>query len=409
MRLNLKTFANPYLMFTLIWTFALVLYLFGWSERFPALSLGLISFLILAILSHFMLALITGKSGFFKYRELTKLTISQHNYLFLLNLFTWLLNFAYSGIPIIKILQGENYDYRDFGMPSVVVFTMSFNSFLCVYFYHIFLCSKQKKYLVYIGICFFFYIVIFSRGLIMMTGMSMFFLWLAHTKKKIGIKFFAGLAAIVLLITFLFGFAGNIRTEQLIASQTGAASSYKNTTILTIGSASQNFRESLVPNEFFWSYIYIASPISNLQYNVDNKPSADYSLTNIIAFAVNEFSFDFIAKRVDNALNITPAKALLVVDELTVSSIFAESFRYLGWVGVVCMLLFMLVFPLSYLSLIGGNSEFIPISFAIITSIYFFSFFDNMIVYSGLGLQVVYPFLIKYLNNFSSVKLTYAN
>ena len=407
MNLNLRKFANPYFVFSIIWSSALIIYLFGWSQIFPLLSRGLISFIIISLLLNLCFAYFTGKLQLFSYKAPSNKSIFVDKYLFFINLFVCLLNFAYSGIPLIKILSGEDYDYRTFGMPSVIVFFISFNSFLCIYYYNIYLVTRQKKYLIYLGIGISYYVLIYSRGMILITGMSLFFLWLSFTRKRVGFKFATTLIAILLLVMYIFGVAGNIRTEQMISSKTGSAStSYNNTTILKIGGASDTFQNSIVPNEFFWSYIYIASPISNLQYNVDNKPTIYYTLPNISGFVINELLFDFISKRLNPLFSIKPVKTVLVVDELTVSTIFAESFMYLGWVGALLMLLFMLILPVIYIFMLGVNSEFLPLGLAVLTCIYFFSFFDNMIIFSGLGLQLVYPFFLKYFVNFNSMKLS---
>ncbi|MES2268536.1 MAG: hypothetical protein V4520_17355 [Bacteroidota bacterium] len=389
-------------MFALIWAIAVVFYFFGWSDIFPDLSAGLTFFLASAILLSAAAAVVTIRQSIFAFRPADTSTFDFGIYLLGANLFSWMLNFAYSGIPILKILGGQDIDYRDFGMPTVIVFTMSFNSFLCVYFFHRFLTNKKRINLIYIAVCLGCFVSIFSRGLIAMTAMSMFFLWLSSKTSTLRAGFIAGTAVTFLLVLYIFGVVGNIRMNTLIASQTGrAAESYSSKTILLVGAASQKFKESFVPDEYFWGYLYISSPLSNLEHNVEQEPPA-MSLPDVISYGVNEFTWDFISKRYNTITGEEQKKPVLLVQELTVSTIFAESYRYAGWPGMVFMLIFLLLLPFVYLGLLGYNKDVAPLGIAILTNIYFFSFFDNMLIYSGLGLQLLYPFLLKFLQKLST-------
>jgi len=403
--MRLRALSNPYTMFAVIWTIAAFFYFFGWSDLFPDLSSALILFLAAAILLSGTAALITNRHRIFAFRPLDTSKVNLSLYLLAANLFSWLLNFAYSGIPVLKILRGQDFDYREFGMPTVIVFTMSFNSFLCVYFYHRFLSDSKRVNLVYAGICLSCFIAIFSRGLIAMTAMSMFFLWMSSKTSRLRPGFIAGSAGAFLLVLYLFGVAGNIRMNTLIASETGReAERYSSRTILLVGAASQKFKDSFVPDEFFWGYLYISSPLSNLEHNVEHKPPS-VTLPGVLSYGVNEFTWDFISKRYNTITGQEQKKPLLLVTELTVSTIFAESYRYAGWAGMTFMLIFLLLLPFVYLALLGYDHEVVPLGMAVLTSIYFFSFFDNMLVYSGLGLQLIYPFLLKFLNKLSSERL----
>ncbi|MFD0764652.1 hypothetical protein ACFQZI_07285 [Mucilaginibacter lutimaris] len=389
-------------MFALIWAVAVVFYFFGWSDLFPNLSAGLTLFLCVAIIFSVAAAVVTNRHSIFAYRPAETSGLDIGIYLLAIDLFSWLLSFAYSGVPILKVLRGSDIDYRDFGMPTVIVFTMSFNSFLCLYFFHRYLTNKKRINLVYIAVCIGCFIAIFSRGLIAMTAMSMFFLWLSSKKNTLRPGFIAGSAATFLLVLYLFGVVGNIRMNTLIASQTGrAAESYSSKAILLVGSASQKFKDSFVPDEYFWGYLYISSPLSNLEHNVEQEAPA-VNLPDVISYGVNEFTWDFLSKRYNTITGQEQKKPVLLVQELTVSTIFAESYRYAGWAGMIFMLVFLLLLPFVYLGLLGYDKDVVPLGVAVLTNIYFFSFFDNMLVYSGLGLQLLYPFLLKFVHRLST-------
>jgi len=76
---------------------------------------------------------------------------------------------------------------------------------------------------------------------------------------KIPRQLFYILPIVVVCLLYLFGVLGTLRQSR--AAHTG----YDNTLILKSGKASEAFTHSPIPNEFFWAYVYMASPLANLQ------------------------------------------------------------------------------------------------------------------------------------------------
>lgn len=396
MQIKLGKIANPFTVFAVIWTISLSIYLLEWSDVFPKISTALFVFLFSAIVIMAILGVVLYKLGFVKYIEVNANRIGYVNKLFIFNLFCWFLNFVYSGgIPLLSILRGADIDIHEFGIPTFKVFTLSFNSYLCVYLFHHYLSTNKYRYLLGYAVNIMFFVFIFSRGLIMMTIVSTFFLWLLK-KDSIDLKKIVGIIAMFLVIVFLFGLAGNIRTAKVQTMVDGIEREYGSDMILDIGKATEDFRSNMVPNEFFWGFLYIASPISNLQYNLsESKP--ELSVKNAAAFVSNEMTYDFISKRMDDLFNIPKVEQYpLIVPQLSVCTTFTGSFIYFGWPGLIIFLGFLAFLPLVCFVISGKNSPALPEILCILASIYFFSFFDNMFIYSGLGLQIVYPILFKY-------------
>ena len=77
-------------------------------------------------------------------------------------------------------------------------------------------------------------------------------------------------------------------------------------------------------------------------------------------------------------------------DFLTVSSVYTNSYIYLGWLGLFIMLSFVLFFPLFYKGLIRKSNPFYISSISILCSLYVFLVFDNMFTFTGVGFQLVY-------------------
>ena len=114
-------------------------------------------------------------------------------------------------------------------------------------------------------------------------------IYLAKTK-SINIKNILKSAAILGIVLYFFGVIGNIRQTQTKTEKTY---------FLRIAGATDKFLESGVPQEFYWSYIYLISPIGNLQNIVDHKADV-FDTKNIGFFTATELLPDFISKRVSS-------------------------------------------------------------------------------------------------------------
>lgn len=394
MKINLKFLANPYYIFTVIWTTALLIYLLEWSNIFPPISGGLFVFLICGILLHYLIGVHFSKMIGFAYRPLRK--IENVKALFLLNTFMWIIEFAYGKIPLVEIFGNNNYNYQNFGIPTLIVVNLTFNSFLCLYVLHCYLSTKEKSYIKYIIFCLGYFILCFSRALLVITLANMLFLWLLANRKNISLPKIFLFIVFLLVFFFGFGYSGNIRTAQQISIDTKGRSGteYSSEPIMELGSATAEFRQSIVPKEFFWTYLYIASPLSNLQYNINSGIEGDPNVHNFFILAVNEYVFDVLSKHINKIFDIERPRTKIIVENLSVFTTFSESYTAMGWFGLIITLFFMLLFPFAYTGLLGINSPYLPLALSIICSIYLLSFYDNMFIWAGLGLQLVYPLLL---------------
>jgi len=392
MKFNLQKTANPYMVFCMAWALCLALYVIGWSELFPKISTPLLIFLSVVILVFLALS--------FFYNRIKSDTVPpglanmkiSNRALFIFNLILWLCNFAYSGIPILTGLRDA-----DFGIPTVIVLATSLNSFTILCYFFTYLHSGKKILLLNIGFCFIIFVMIISRGGIMMTASSMFFLWLNVKKPLVTFKKVLLIIASIFFVMYLFGVAGNYRTIKDVASYTDTFDqSYNSDIILGIGQASDSFENSIIPGEFFWSYLYITSPLSNLQYNL-NRSDPSVTLDNVVALVNNEIVFDAVSKRVDDVFNTVRKKPALIVEQLTVCTTLAGSYLYAGWTGMIIFILFFAVIPIFYLFLINKNPLGI-IGISVLCSIYFLSIFDNMLTLTGFSIQILYPFVLFYFN-----------
>jgi hypothetical protein len=384
---------NPYYIYILTFGTALFVYQLGWSDLYPTLSLELFLFLIMT----FVICLFIGNKiykpivkNFYSIQYNT--TVANTSYFILV---LWGIEFIYNkGIPLFLITtQGVEYDYTSFGIPSLHVFVSTFSSFLIVYTFHLYVSSKNKKVLTLFFINNIPQILLFSRGAVLINIVSCLFIYLLSIKDLLNfnrsLKIFANIMVSLSLLLFLFGSAGNIRSENAYVGRENI--------ILEIGGATQSFRDSFVPPEFLWAYLYISSPLANLQATINTTKDDGNLITidKIFSFVNSEIFPDFISKRTNELYNHKITGAVLIDPALTVSTVYARSYSVLSWIGMFLMALFIFAFPIFYNSLLKEQNPFNLTGIAILQSLYVFSIFDNMFIFSGLSMQLIYPLIFQ--------------
>jgi len=209
---------------------------------------------------------------------------------------------------------------------------------------------------------------------------------------KITFKKIAGLAVFLLFALYLFGVLGNMRLNSMYQTNT---SLNDNELFLDIGGATEEFRQSFIPKEFFWTYIYLTSPLANLQKTINEfEFTEDVNIDSSFDFTVTQLFPDFISKRIVAIFNITSPNPIQITPELNVSTAFAQAYTILGWVGMSFFILFLFVLAFFYiLSLKKIKSPYFIVGVAIMNSIFLFNLFSNMFAFTGLSFQLIYPLL----------------
>lgn len=378
---------NPYYSYALAFSVSLIVYQFDWSHYFPPLSTGLLVFLGLSI----VLSIGFGKWLNVKtpiiYSKITKpdslIVITIGIYLF------WILEFIQAGgIPLILMIMGKTYDYRLFGIPTLHVIIVTFSSFFTSYLFHVYLSTKSKSTLLLYLINMIVAILIMNRGMLLLNASSSLFIYFLSIDKlkTIGIT---KISAVVLVLITLFGVLGHVRVSHALERI------YDRSIIYEIGEANDNFKNNIVPTELFWTYLYVAQPLGTLQYNIDHsKSSQSIGIVRYLDFINSEWVPDFISKRIYKSLSSERKSPLLIAHHLNASSVYSRSFYYLGWMGLVLMLAFILLFAYFYIKLISKDNPYFITSIATLCTLYMFLIFDNFFVFSGFSFQLVYPFIL---------------
>lgn len=378
---------NPYFAYSISFLVALVVYSLGWSDAYPPLSIQLITFLIVSIVLFMVGGYLWKKKAILsaiKAKDYNPVRITLFIY------FLWTAEFIYErGVPLFKILLKQPYDYIHFGIPTLHVFIVTFSSFYTIYLFYLFINNRDKKvlwlYCINLAAAF----LIYNRGMFMFNLAASCIIYFHFRKINYSVLLLSSL--VLILVLFLFGVVGNIRVANIDQAD------YTRSTFLSTGHASEDFKKSIIPKEFFWSYIYISSPLANLQENINHADRHSPNWSWFLKMVNNEMLPDFISKRINKWFKIPHPGEYRIERYFNVSTVYSISFSHQSWFGMIAMAIYLMIFPVVYIKLLGGHNAYQMVGIAILCTMYLFMAFDNTIRFTGLSFQLFYPLVLNWL------------
>ncbi|WP_369765652.1 O-antigen polymerase [Flavobacterium sp. WC2429] len=370
-----RWFTNPIWVYSWIWILVMLVYNLGWSNYYNNLSVKLVSFFVVTFFLSFLGGYILETKNRNKFK---KIQTSDYNLIMLL--FLWggyILEFLYSGgIPLVLVLKGSFGNYKDFtGIPTFHVILASYTIFLGVYFYHQFVSTNNnKKLLLFLILSILPNLLVLNRGAIMITLISGLIIYLMK-QYIVRINKIIKIVLGILIVLFLFGQLGNMRNELSADSK-----EY----ILSLGGATDEFIYGNVPFEYYWGYLYIASPLGNLD-NIINTYDPKFDIYNVPNLMF-EFTPDFISNRLRSIFNdgeVEDISSYLVVESLNAPTVYFRSYFLLGWAGIWAMFIFSMFSTICYLFILPTSGKYYLTGLGILTSIIILNTFSNMWVSSG--------------------------
>ncbi|GAB2597588.1 hypothetical protein GCM10027190_52090 [Spirosoma areae] len=233
-------------------------------------------------------------------------------------------------------------------------------------------------------------VFIINRGSIIMTITSCLIIYVLEIR-IVKVKTILKLVTTFLLVFYAFGYIGFVR-------------SFKDneTYFLKIAEATDSFQDSIVPKEYFWFYLYASSPIATFQNAVNEVKHVRYNGVN---FIVSEMLPDFISKRIldINDPDSKEADRYLIARFLTVGSTYYNPYRRMGWLGCIIIFTELLLISTFYIRFVSSNSPYYTTAVAILCTVILYSIFDNMIYFSGLSFQLIFPLVFSKLEKFKLV------
>jgi hypothetical protein len=379
-KVNLGFIANPFYIFCIAFSFAIFMYLWGWSGIFPKLSVTLVFFFLVSFI-------VFTSIGYKKIKAINIVEsrqikhVSLNDYMFWLIIVSGILNILFMGyIPIID----RSHDYRDFGIPVLDPVFNTLSIFFSVFFFQSFLENRKKRYLTYIFVILIIQVLLIRRSTIVWIITSSAFLFL-FKNQNVRLLFIIIAFLLIPVFSYTFGLYGKVRsnlTESYIINSLGA---------------SDTFKKSGISSNHYMTYLYVSSPLANLQKNIDEGEGFT-NRNDIKSFLFYCMIPESLTTRLENLLHLTPPVCNLITPHLIVGSFFMVSFYTMGWIGMIIMLLFLFAVIILCLSLIKKWDTFSIPTFSILTtavSLLIFSNFLNRL--DVIMMLFIYPILFHFV------------
>lgn len=370
-----KILYNPNFIYVFAFIVPFIFYSFEWSTLYPRLSLSLFLFYLFTFLVCIAAGVIIQLTKPFSYHPIAE---AKGNLAVLAILYVlYGAEAVYSGtLPIYAVLRGNfNYAEDTFGLPVIHTFLVSFNTFYAIYLFHQYVSTRKRRLLWLFLLVLLPFILLVYRSSILNVLLGALVVFLFH-KSVIPFRLILKTVAGVLLVFFLFGFLGNLR------SANGDA-----TYIPRSSGATEEFLNSPIPKEFYWSYLYVASPVANLQNNINLVKSPEGNYKDLV---MNEFLPAFITKFI---VQQEEKRFHQINPFLNVGTIYVYSFSYLRWTGIIIMFFYFLLLFNGYYLLVRKSDTYKVTGLAILYNMIIFANFHNTIAYSASSLQLIYPVL----------------
>jgi len=162
-RINLSFIVNPFYLYCIAFSFALIAYLAEWSNIFPKLSAGLLLFFAVTFVIFIFAGYLFVKKqpDFYNHQAFGR---HLNDIIFWLIILLGVINVLYMGyLPVLD----RSHNYREFGMPVIDPLFNSLSIFFSVFFFHSFLDTRKKRLLIYLIIILIFQAIIFRRSAMM--------------------------------------------------------------------------------------------------------------------------------------------------------------------------------------------------------------------------------------------------
>ncbi|WP_287129777.1 hypothetical protein [Candidatus Cyanaurora vandensis] len=365
-------YLNPYYFYSLAFGLVLVLYNLGWASIYPVLAVELVSFLLITFLVSALLGYIVSTHRHLKYVQLPK--DPRIGLMVILIYFVSLVDVIAARIPpplfqsLLLITEDSKEFINNYGIPLVHPVLLCLTVLFCIYTFHLFLSQRRKRYLLYCGLLYLPLIIFFSRGTIAIGFISSLFIYFFHLK-SLSWRTISGATVAVLGAAYVFGLSGNLRTGD-------------DNFLLDVTGATPAFTESLIPKEYYWSYIYITSPMANFQLNARRSETVgirDFG----VALATSTVIPLFVGKYIIRALNPKIPQPRLITSALTTGTTYVVPYIFLDWLGPGLMFIYLMAFLGFFLKFFRPDNPFYVSGLALLNTVVLLSIFDNMVSFTG--------------------------
>lgn len=365
---------NVFYWYSLIWSTVIVLYELKLSSYNREISNELMFFLLLSIVVSLILGFCFRKQMVYpKNIILKKYDIKGTILICIFGVVT----FLYAGhIPLISIISGSR-SYGDFDvLPIIQPILINYIIYRVCKLTFYYLETEDKHRLFEIIIILSVVMLMFFKGTMIfcLFGMINLFISKKRINSKISLSYALKIVSLLLVIFYINGGLANLRTGYDWDD---------NSFILRLGAINNELVPIFLPKQLLWGYVYITSPLANLNLCVQNYTNT-LDITNIVISTLPLF----LAKRIfsDNMSIFDNNNFSLYHEALNACTGYVNSVVSSGIIGMYYyffILVIQLIILLLILKQLGFNE---PYYFSVMAIVITFLFFYNTLVTAATSL-----------------------
>lgn len=370
----MKRLINPFYLYIYAFGFVLILYSLRWSVLLPDLSIGLIAFLLLTFIFSLMYGLHIQKcrKTFFS-NPLCIAVNYDRRVVFILILYV--LEFLYAKrLPLLELLSvSENFIHFG-GIPTVHVLLVTYTVFFSTLLFHKLICSFNRKLLYdFLIISLLPPLLMINRGMLFTIFFACLFVYLFSLKafkRKILIYCIISIS----LALYLFSIIGSARIND----------DEDSTVFVAFTQPTDNFESLGISNMFLWPYMYIVSPIGNLQNCIDMyQPTGSFSTFFWKCICPDFISKHFYEFETDSLPLISPV--------FNVSTMYTNAYAQLGYLGMgILFVMQTFILYIIFLAFSVKKNPYYTTTVSLACSVVVLNTFANMWTFSAISFPIIW-------------------
>ena len=370
----MKKIINPFYLYIYVFVIILMLYSLHWSILLPDLSIELIVFLLIT----FILSLIYGlhiqkcRKSFFS--NPFDVSINVNRRVVLLGIL-YVLEFLYAKrLPLLEILLGTEGFVHFGGIPTIHVLLVTYTVFFSTFIFHRLICNFSRKLLYnFLIIAFFPPLLMVNRGMLFTIFFACLFVYLFSLKafkRKILIYCIISIS----LALYLFSIIGSVRIND----------DENSTVFVAFTQPTDDFESLGISNMFLWPYMYIASPIGNLQNCIDiYQPTGSFSTFFWKCICPDFISKHFYKSELDSPPLISPVS--------NVSTMYTDAYAQLGYLGMgILFVMQTFVLYTVLLAFSAKKNPYYTTTVSLSCSVVILNAFANMWTFSAISFPIIW-------------------
>lgn len=313
-----------------------------------------------------------SKSLFFSYTNLVSINVNRR--VVLLGIL-YVLEFLYAKrLPLLEILLGTEGFVHFGGIPTIHVLLVTYTVFFSTFIFHRLICNFSRKLLYnFLIIAFFPPLLMVNRGMLFTIFFACLFVYLFSLKafkRKILIYCIISIS----LALYLFSIIGSVRIND----------DENSTVFVAFTQPTDDFESLGISNMFLWPYMYIASPIGNLQNCIDiYQPTGSFS-----TFFWKCICPDFISKHFYKSELESPP---LISPVFNVSTMYTDAYAQLGYLGMgILFVMQTFVLYTVLLAFSAKKNPYYTTTVSLSCSVVILNAFANMWTFSAISFPIIW-------------------